>query len=183
MTDALSAHYAQALADAVFEPNSGLSPEDATAQLVTAESVFSGSRELQIALLSPAVNQKRKTAIISELADELGLHRILRNFLAVVVMHRRTRQLKAIRQSFEQVVDERLGWVRAEIASAHDLDTGQRQEIERALGTKLGKYIRADYKVDPALLAGVRARVASREFDATLKGKLEQMRQRLQTSF
>ncbi len=34
-------------------------------------------------------------------------------------------------------------------------------------------------RVDPNLLAGVRARVASREYDATLRGSLEQMRRRL----
>ncbi len=118
--------------------------------------------------------------MLSKLADNLGLHRVIRNFLSVLVSHRRTSELKSIREQFEQVVDERLGWVRADIASARELSAAQREEIERVLGAKLGKFIRADYKIDPALLAGVRARVASKEYDATLKGKLESMRQRLQ---
>ena len=81
MTDALSTHYARALADAVFAPNSGLSPQDALAQLAAAESLISGSKELHIALLSPAISKARKAAVISKLADQLGLHRIMRNFL------------------------------------------------------------------------------------------------------
>jgi F-type H+-transporting ATPase subunit delta len=84
-----------------------------------------------------------------------------------------------MRRHFEAVVDERLGWVPAEIASAKDLNPQQRKEVERILGEKLGKFIRATYSVAPALLAGVRARVASREYDATLRGKLDSMRQRL----
>jgi F-type H+-transporting ATPase subunit delta len=179
MTDALSTHYARALADAVFAPNSGLSPQDALAQLAAAESLISGSKELHIALLSPAVSKARKTAVISTLADELGLHRLMRNFLLVVVRHRRTHQLRAIRQSFEMIVDEKSGWIPAEIASAKELKPEHRQQIERALGTKLGKFIRAHYKVDPVLLGGVRAHIASREYDASLRGKLESMRQRL----
>ncbi len=179
MTDALSTHYARALADAVFAPNSGLSPQDAIAQLAAAESLISGSKELHIALLSPAVSKARKTALISTLADELGLHRLMRNFLLVVVRHRRTRELPAIKQSFEMIVDEKSGWIPAEIASAKELKPEQRQGIEQALGTKLGKFIRAQYKVDPVLLGGVRAHVASREYDASLRGKLESMRQRL----
>jgi F-type H+-transporting ATPase subunit delta len=179
MTDALSTHYARALADAVFAPNSGLSPQDAVAQLAATESLISGSKELHIALLSPAVSKARKTAVISTLADQLGLHRIMRNFLLVVVKHRRTYELSPIRQSFEMLVDEQSGWIPAEIASARELAAGQREEIERALGTKLGKFIRANYKVDPALLGGVRAHIASREYDASLRGKLESMRQRL----
>jgi F-type H+-transporting ATPase subunit delta len=179
MTDALSTHYSRALADAVFAPNSGLSPQDAQAQLAVAESLISGSKELHIALLSPAVNKSRKTAVISTLADHLGLHRLIRNFLVVVVKHRRIHELSSIRQSFELIVDERLGWIPAEIASAKELTHDQREQIERALGAKLGKFIRADYKVDPALLGGVRAHVASKEYDASVRGKLESMRQRL----
>ncbi len=177
--NALSVHYAQALADAVFAPDSGLEPRDAIEQLRSAENLISGSKPLQLALLSPAVNKLRKQSVISKLSDELGIHRVLRNFLRVVVSHRRVADLKAMRESFEEVVDERLGWVRAEIASAHEVPAEQREQIERVLGQRLGKFIRATYVVDSSLIGGVRARVASREYDATVRGKLEHMRQRL----
>ena len=179
MAEALATHYASALADAVFGPNSGLSPEEAVAQFRTAESVFSGSKDLERALLSPAVSKSRKTAVMTKLIDELGLHRLMRNFLLVVVNHRRIQELRAIRKAFEVVIDERLGWLPAEITSAKELTAEEKQQVEQVLGTKLGKFIRARYEVDPALLSGVRARVASREYDATLRGKLEHMRQRL----
>ncbi len=178
---ALASHYANALAEAVFAPNSGLSPQDAVAQLRAAEALFAASKDLERAVLSPAVSKARKRAVISKLADELGLHRIIRNFLLVLISHRRTYELPGMRQKFEIVVDERLGWIPAEISSARELNAQQRKEIEGVLGTKLGKFIRAHYKVEPALLAGVRASVASKEYDATLRGKLESMRQRLVT--
>jgi F-type H+-transporting ATPase subunit delta len=177
--DALSVHYAQALADAVFGTNSGLSPQDAVEQFRSAESTITGSKSLHLALLSPAVNKQRKQSVISKLGEALQLHRIIRNFLLVVVSHRRILDLKAMRESFEEVVDSRQGWVQAEIASAHEVKKPQREEIERALGTQLGKFIRATYIVDPSLIGGVRARVASKEYDATVRGKLENMRQRL----
>lgn len=179
MTDALATHYARALADAVFAPDSGLSPQDAVEQLRAAVSLIGVSKELERAMLSPAVMKRRKSAVIAKLADSLGLHRIIRNFLLVVVSHRRIRQLTDMEREFEMNVDERLGWIPAQISSARDLTPQEREEIERALGTKLGKFIRAQYEVDPGMLAGVRARVASREYDATLRGKLESMRRRL----
>jgi F-type H+-transporting ATPase subunit delta len=179
MTDALSMHYARALADAVFTPKSDLSPQEALAQLAATEDLLSSSKDLHIALLSPAVTKDRKAAVISKLADGLGVHRIMRNFLMVVVRHRRIHELSAIRQSFELMVDERLGWIPADIASAKELSVQQRQQIESVLGAKLGKFIRAHYQVDPALLGGVRAHVASKEYDASLRGKLESMRQSL----
>ena len=182
MTDALATHYARALADAVFGPRSDLSPQDAVEQLRSIDSLISGSKELQRVLLSPAVVKTRKQAVVSKLAEELGLNHLIRNFILVVVSHRRTYGLSGMRQQFEALVDERLGWVPAEISSARELTSQQKEEIERALGTKLGKFIRPTYKVEPQLLAGIRARVASREYDASVRGKLEDMRQMLETT-
>lgn len=179
MQGALASHYARALADAVFAPDSDLRPEDAVQQLRAVDELVSGSRQLQRALISPAVSKSRKSAIVRRLTGDLGVHRKIQNFLLVLVSHRRTNELSAMRAGFEQVVDERLGWLPAAISSAKELSPQQREQIERALGIKLGKFIRAHYEVDPALIGGVRARVASREYDATIRGRLEGMRQRL----
>jgi F-type H+-transporting ATPase subunit delta len=181
MPSALATHYAHALADAVFASDSGIAPQDAVAQFRAAESFLSGSQDLIKVLLSPAVPKPQKQSAVSKLAEEMGLHRVIRNFLLVVISHRRIGDLKAMRESFEDIVDERLGWMKADIASARELSPDQRQQIERALGTKLGKLIRANYTVEPPLIGGVRARVASKEYDATIRGKLEGLRQRLAT--
>lgn len=183
MRDALATHYAQALVDALFAPGADISPEQAVGQLRAVEAAVSTSQDLQMALASPAVAKPRKMAIMSELADKLGLSRLLRNFLLVATKHRRTNELGGIRAEFERLVDARLGWVPAEIASAQELTAEQRGRIERTLGDRLKKRIRAHYGVDPALLGGVRVRVASREYDATLRGKLENMRRELAGSF
>ena len=182
MTGAVSSHYARALADAVFEAQREISAPDAVKQFAAIEGLISGSEELERALLSPAVTRARKEAVISQLAKELGIHRMIRNFMLVVIAHRRIRNLGAMRRDFEAIVDERLGWIPAEIASAHELNAQQKQQIERTLGTQLGKFIRAHYTIEPELLAGVRARVASREYDATLRGRLESLRERLAVS-
>ncbi|HLH04505.1 MAG TPA: ATP synthase F1 subunit delta [Bryobacteraceae bacterium] len=179
MTDALSKHYAEALANAVLAPNSGLPAEQAKEQMRTAARTVTSSDELTRALLSPAVNKTHKQAVIGKLADALGLHRLIKNFLLVVISHRRTRELNAMAREFELAVDERTGWIPAEIETARELTPEQRQQIEKALGEKLGKFIRADYRVNPALIGGIRAHVASRQYDASVRGKLEGMRSRL----
>ena len=181
MQGALASHYARALADAVFAPGSDLRPEDAVVQLRSIDELLSGSEQLQRAFLSPAVSKPRKTSIAKRLAQQLRVHRKVQNFLLVLLAHRRTHELAAIRRSFEEVVDERLGWLPAVITSAKELTPRQREQIERALGTKLGKFIRAHYQVDPTVIGGVRAQVASREYDATIRGQLEGMRRRLAT--
>lgn len=182
MAQAVARHYASALADAVFRPNSGLAPKDALAQLQQVVSTVAGSKDLQSGLLSPAVNKSRKQAVISRIADSLGVHRLIRNFLLVVVSHRRIHDLSGILKTFDLIIDERTGWLPADITSARELSPEQRADIERVLGTKLGKFIRAHYRVDPSLIGGVRARVASREYDASIRGKLESMREHLRAN-
>ncbi len=179
MTGALATHYARALADTVFGSNSPLAPEAAVAQLSDTVSMISGSQDLWGALLSPAVSKGKKATVISELARQSGAAQMIRNFLSVVVSHRRIHELTAMLREFRLIVDERLGIASAEITSAKELNAAERAQIEQALGERLAKTIRAEYSVDPQLLGGVRARVASREYDATLRGKLEALRQHL----
>jgi F-type H+-transporting ATPase subunit delta len=179
MTDALASHYAEALADAVFQPKAGIAPAEAVKQLGDAVGIFSESEDLRRVLLSPAVPRNRKAGLVGQLLDKEGLHRLIRNFLMVIVEHRRISELERIKDSFEQAVDARQGLVRAEITSAQELTEAQRREIVDALSKAAGKQIRPVYKLDPAILGGVIARFGSKEFDGSLTGRLEAMRRRL----
>ena len=67
MTGALAAHYAHALAEAVFAKDAGLTPERAVEQMRSVDQLISGSPQLKVALLSPAINKQRKSAVLSRL--------------------------------------------------------------------------------------------------------------------
>lgn len=179
MANALSAHYARALADAVFAPASGITPQAAVEQIQNASQMLKSSPELRRVLHSPAIPREKKAALMGTLANAQGMHRLVHNFLMVVVKHRHTADLPGILESFEAVVDRRLGFARAEISSAAELNAQQRSELEAALAAATGQNIRAVYHVDPALLGGVLARVGSKEFDGSLHGRLQTMRRRL----
>jgi F-type H+-transporting ATPase subunit delta len=179
MTDALSVHYAQALADAVFAPDSGLDPGEARTQLASATDLIASSPELQHILLSPAVPRVKKTEVMRTLLKESGLHRLIQNFVMVVVEHRRISELERIRDGFDIAVDERQGFIRGEIVSSAELTDPQREQILHALGLAAGKFIRPIYKVDESILGGVIARFGSKEYDGSLVGRLEAMRRQL----
>jgi F-type H+-transporting ATPase subunit delta len=182
VTTALSTHYAGALADAVFAPNAGLDPEEAVKQLRTAAELFDSSTDLHRVLMSPAVPRRRKTEVIGKLVDDLRFHRLIRNFLMVIVEHRRVRDFQGLVAAFEAAVDKRQGYVRVEISSAKELTSSQNQQLLHALGTVAGKYLRPVYKVDSKLLGGVVARFGSKQFDGSLVGRLEAMRRQLSAS-
>jgi F-type H+-transporting ATPase subunit delta len=182
MVTALDTHYARALADAVMAPGSGLSPQQASLELRIATDLVHNSPDLQRCLLSPSVPRAKKETVVAHLATELKVHRLMSNFLRVIVHHRRVAHMHSVRLEFERIIDERTGFQRAEIASATTLTEAQQSEIVAALEQTSGNKIRPHFKTDPSLLGGVVARLASREFDGSLKGRLEALRSRLRTA-
>jgi len=179
MVTALASHYARALADAVTGPHSDVTPEQAAADLRVVAGVLEGSPDLQRCLLSPAIPRERKEAVTGILAKHFNMHRLVSNFLHVVVHHRRVADLRGVILEFERIIDERTGFERADIVSATELTGAQEQEIIAALEKTSGKRIRPHFTIDPSLLGGVIARLHSIEFDGSLQGSLNALRRQL----
>jgi F-type H+-transporting ATPase subunit delta len=179
MASALANRYARALVDVVLDPGSALTPEDAVAQLRAAAEMVAQSAELRVALLTPAIATSRKRAVMGKLLDEIGTARIIRNFIYVVIDHRRIGILGEIREAFELVLDERMGFVRAEITSAAALDQNRSAGLESELSRLTGKRMRLRLAVDPELLGGATARIGSTLYDGSLRGQLEHLRREL----
>jgi F-type H+-transporting ATPase subunit delta len=182
MVTALATHYARALADAVTGAKSDLTPAQAMDQLRLVRETLNSSPDLERCLLSPSVARAKKEAVVSNVASQLGTHRLIQNFLRLIVHHRRVGALAGVQGEFEKIIDERTGFQRADIVSAVNLADNQRQEIVSVLERASGKQIRPFFKTDPSILGGVIARLISKEYDGSLKGRLESLRQRLKTA-
>jgi F-type H+-transporting ATPase subunit delta len=176
---AVAARYANALADVVSSSSSALRPQDAVSELRAFESTLKSSPELHTALVTPAVANARKKAVVGRVADILKLSRITRNFLFVLVDHRRIASLSDIIHTFELVVDERLGFARADISSASELTEPQRTAVSGQLERLTGKRIRPHFSVDDALIGGVVARIGSTVYDGSVRGQLHSLERRL----
>jgi F-type H+-transporting ATPase subunit delta len=62
------------------------------------------------------------------------------------------------------------------VVTAQPLDAGQLKSIQTALRAALGKDPEMTTRVDPAILGGLKVKVGSKLFDASLKTKLDQMK-------
>lgn len=176
---AVAARYANALADVVTASASILRPEVAVEQLRAFEALLQSSPELQNALITPAVPGSRKKAAVGRIVDILKLSQIARNFLFVLIDRRRITSLSEIIQSFEQIVEERMGFARAEVASAAELTEPQRSALTAQLERMTGKRIRMRASVDTSLIGGVVARIGSTVYDGSLRGQLASLEHRL----
>jgi F-type H+-transporting ATPase subunit delta len=179
ISSAVVNRYANALADVVLSPDSGVQPPQAVEQLRAFDDVVTSSSDLRSVLASPAIPVARKRAIIKEIAGKMGFATVMRNFVLVVNDHRRAAALAQIVDAFETIIDERLGFVRAEVRSAFELDNNQQGELSGRLGQLAGAPVRIKFAVDPDLIGGVTARIGSTVYDGSVRGRLAGMRTRL----
>jgi len=99
----------------------------------------------------------------------------------VLIDHRRIAGLEGILHSFEIVADERLGFARADVASARDLTEAQKTALHAELERLTGKRIRIRFAVDGSLIGGVVARIGSTVYDGSVRGQLDSLGRRLAT--
>jgi len=172
-SSAVVTRYANALADVVMGGAAvGIQPGDASAQLQAFAQLVQDSHDLRNALISPSVSLARKRAVISRLADAQGVARVIRNFLLVLSDHRRLDALSEVAAKFVTVVDERLGFARADIQSALPLRPQQQNALVLKISQLTGKNVRPTWQVNPELLGGVVVNVGSKVYDGSVRGQL-----------
>jgi F-type H+-transporting ATPase subunit delta len=176
---AVAARYAEALAELVTVADSPVGPHYALDELRAFEATLNSSHELYTVLTTPAVPTNRKIAVVGRIADDLQISRLVRNFLFVVLRHRRIPAFSGILQLFEEMLDERLGYARAEVASARELNAEQRAALNATLERLSGKRVRVRFRIEESLIGGVVARIGSTVYDGSVRGQLHSLERRL----
>jgi F-type H+-transporting ATPase subunit delta len=178
-SNAVITRYANALVDVLLGPNAGMQHADAIGQLRSFEAALHGTSALRTVLASPAVPKARKRTIVRRISEALGLSRVITNFLLVLTDHGRAGALTETIQSFELLLDERLGFVHADVRSAFELTPAQQEALSRELERLAGKQVRTRFAADPDLIGGVTARLGSKLYDGSVRGRLAKMRNTL----
>lgn len=179
MVSAIGLRYARALAGVVLAHGGEISPDQALGQIRVFADAVAGSPDLHRALLNPAVQHSRKRAVIARLGEPMELSPVIRNFLFVIVDHRRVAILPEVAESLEEIFDEHFGFARADISASRTLAPDQASALEEQLGRMSGKKIRPRYSVDESLLGGAVARIGSTVYDGSVRGYFEQLRRGL----
>jgi F-type H+-transporting ATPase subunit delta len=182
MLSVAATRYARALVDVVTAPGSKADSARVLRELRLVESLMGESATLKTALASPAVAPSRKRAVMRRLLEPMNVDEKVRNFVYVVIDHRRAGDFPSIVDAFELLLDERMGLVAADIRSARDLSDTQRSAIETQVSRLAGKKAKLKFSTDPALIAGVVARVGSTVYDGSVRGQLERLRTKLGAS-
>ena len=175
---AVAERYAAALADVALERKSA---DKVKRDLAGFIEVFFSSAELRNCLESPAVSGEVKRRVVELVAAKMSVDEAVRNFIYLIVDHRRTEMLREILEALGQQLYARLGIAEAEVSSARELSDAEKKELTRVLERRTGKKIEAHFREDKALLGGAVVRVGSTIYDGSVREQLNRMREQLET--
>jgi len=169
----VGARYARALFDLAVE-TSALDVVDADVKSLKA--MRAGSADLRTLLTSPKFSAGDKAVGLAAVADRAGFSTTTTKFLGLLAKNGRTGALNVIISAFEGLVADHRGLVSAQVTTAVALTAAQSAGLAAALRTALGKDPQIETRVDPAILGGLKVRVGSKLYDASLKSKLDSLK-------
>lgn len=174
-----AARYAQAVFDLAKESKALEAVEADFAKLAQA---WKESADLRAAARSPLIQPEDKARALTAVAAKLGLSDLGTKLVGVAAQNRRAGELPAIGAAFRELAARDRGARQVEIISARPLATADKTAIVEALGKKLGAKVEAETSVDESLIGGFVVRVGSRQFDASVKAKLDALRLQLKSA-
>jgi len=177
LNGALASRYAAALVDVALEQRNA---DRVKRDLSSFAEAISSSSDLRTLLESPAVSQEPKHQVVRELAERMELAPAVRNFVYLLIDHRRTEMLAEIEGAFQTELNQRLGIAEADVTSAREMSPEERKQLTAALEQRTGKKIEARFRRDPSLVGGTVVRLGSTIYDGSVRELLARLRERLE---
>jgi F-type H+-transporting ATPase subunit delta len=135
--------------------------------------------ELAALLENPEIDRAAKSSVLEELlgdADEL-----VRNFLLLLVEKGRIPELREIAREVDSLVAAEEQRLEVHLTTAVELSDEEARELVGQIESAAGRRVDATRAVDPDLIGGLVLQVGSRRVDASVRGRLDQLRRELLT--
>lgn len=133
--------------------------------------------ELSGMLENPQLDPQAKRAALAELLDDSD--ELVRNFLLLLAEKGRAGELDEIVTELDALVAREQGRLTVELTTAHTLSDDEAAAIVRRIEEASGRTVEASRSVDPDLVGGIVLQAGSLRVDASVRGRLERLRQTL----
>jgi len=133
--------------------------------------------ELRAVLRNPQVESSAKASILSDLAGDD--EPLFKNFLLLTAEKGRAGELEEIAKEFERLMAREEHRLSVELTTARELTDDEAQNIVDQIEKAAGRTVEATRSVDPALLGGIVLQAGSYLVDASVRARLQRLRQTL----
>ena len=127
---------------------------------------------------NPALPFAERRRVIDELlGDRVG--KPVRNLVTVLADRSRLELLPAIVAEYQRLLNRERGIATALVTSATELSAEEQRALEERLRQMTGSDVELDVRVDEELIGGLTIRIGDRLLDASVRGRLERLRDEL----
>lgn len=170
----MAGRYATALFDLALENQA---VDGVAADLDRFDALIEQSPDLARLVRSPVFAADEQTRALSAVLDRVGLTGIAANFLKVAASNRRLFAIQDMIRGYRALVAKHRGEVTAQVTVAEALNEAHLTGIKDALKSVTGKDVKIDVRIEPSIIGGLIVKLGSRMIDASLKAKLNSIRQ------
>lgn len=169
--------YAEALLQAAKERESVDRVRDEFAEFVA---TAAESAELRNLLRNPQIETRaKKDALEAILA---GAAETFRNFVLLTADKNRVGELEVIHEEWERLLAEAERILEVELTTAIELSDEEAAQIVKQIEEAAGRRVEATRSVDPDLIGGLVLQAGSVRLDASVRGRLTELRAELLTA-
>jgi len=141
--------------------------------------LFNQHHELHACLANPAITIELREKVLDEVIQREGVPEQVKGLLHTLLERRRMEQLDPIAQVFEDMVDDRLNRVTAQVTVAQPLTNDNEAALRQGLEAYSGKQVRLVFHEDPAIIGGVVALIDGRVIDGSLRTRVQKLKDRM----
>lgn len=134
------------------------------------------SLEFANIIKNPVITNEEKLAVFSALKSSGKLTGTLFNFLSLLIDKKRLFLLTEIDAEIKKQILSERGEIKADATFASEADESVKKELEKKLSGLTGKKVLLNSIIDPAVIGGVKIRLGSILYDATIKGQLDKLK-------
>jgi F-type H+-transporting ATPase subunit delta len=133
--------------------------------------------ELRNVLRNPQLESSAKARILADIAGDD--EPLFKNFLLLIAEKGRAGELEDIAHEFERLMAREEHRLTVELTTARELTDEEAQAIVAQIEQAAGRTVEATRSVDPRLVGGIVLQAGSYRVDASVRGRLERLRQTL----
>ncbi len=136
---------------------------------------LSESPELKRTLVSPMLSREHKATILKDVLTKVKADKATMQVLIILGEKRRLEGVGGIAQQLEDLKLQSEGIIPIFVSSGLALDSSRQKQVEARFEKLLNKKVKANYVVEPALIAGVSVTAAGKTYEGSMAGWLSRL--------
>jgi F-type H+-transporting ATPase subunit delta len=132
---------------------------------------------LRTVLRNPQLDPRAKADLLEELLG--GADELVRNFLRLVAEKGRIGEIEEIARELDRLIAAEERRLDVELTTARELSEEEARALVKQIEEASGRKVEATRQVDPNLIGGFVLQAGSMRVDASVRGRLNRLRQEL----